>query len=597
MLFCFENEKMKLMRLVNKITLWLFLGFLFITLVFLFNVPIAQAITIREVRAQILKLQSQMSQLQKQLTEVQPRSAWCHDFLADLKYQQKDEKVKALQIALKREGLFKGPASGYFGPLTFQSVKLFQKKYKKEILEPWGFKKETGLVGPTTRAKLNELYGCTKISIAPILPQPGDGLVIKIKTNLPREKIRGTLGKKEIHFFPQGEDLIGVVGISVKEKPGQYNLTINFPDDRKYKTTINIIKRKFPITELVVSKELKEKGQAPAKIKEGIAQENLKLKEILNIFTPKAYFDQPFVYPLDKIKDVGAFGNVRKNGEIELQHLGVDLQAEIGTPVYAINDGLVRLTENLLYYGKTIVIDHGLGIFSLYLHLDEFKVSEEEKVKKGSVVALSGNSGYSIEPHLHLGIKINGVSVDPLRFIETIEKVMKEGVATKKLETFFEPEIVNEIVKWGHQISSSPRLVDTIIIHSSYNALGKDPYSVDGVLQEYKMYGVAPHYLIDRHGTTYQLVEDKNIAYHAGVSKMPDGRINVNEFSIGIELIYQKNESPNESQYQSLAKLVKYLQQKYNIALSNILGHKDIAPSLKEDPWNFNWQKFYEIIR
>jgi len=121
---------------------------------------------------------------------------------------------------------------------------------------------------------------------------------------------------------------------------------------------------------------------------------------------------------------VGAFGNIRKSGEISLQHLGVDLEANIDTPVYAINDGTVRLSQELTNYGKTIIIDHGMGIFSLYLHLDEFKVFERKAVKKGEIIALSGNTGYSIAPHLHLGVKISGSSVDPLRFIETTEKEM-----------------------------------------------------------------------------------------------------------------------------------------------------------------------------
>ncbi|TSD01862.1 MAG: peptidase M23, partial [Parcubacteria group bacterium Athens0714_26] len=73
-------------------------------------------------------------------------------------------------------------------------------------------------------------------------------------------------------------------------------------------------------------------------------------------------------------------------------------------------------------YGKTLIIDHGLGIFSLYLHLDEFKVLNGKGVKRGELVGLSGNTGYSISPHLHFSIKANGASVDPLKFIETTKK-------------------------------------------------------------------------------------------------------------------------------------------------------------------------------
>ena len=399
--------------------LMIFLG------VFLINISLVAAVTPEELLAEILRIQAQIAELKKRLVEVQLKSEfWCHDFLTDLKYQQEGKNVKALQIALGKEGLFKIPATSYFGPITFQAVKIFQEKYQKEILAPSGFKKGTGFLGPTTRTKLNELYGCTKVSISSLTPLQGDALVIKIKTDLPIEKVKGNLNSKKINFVKIGEDLIGIFGISVKEKPGKYNLIIDLPEGPFLKKEINIIKRKFPVTELLITKELREKGLTISKIEEEVAKENLKMAQVLQIFSPP-YFNQPFIYPLLNIKDVGPFGNIRKSGKITLQHLGVDLEAEIGNPVFAINDGIVRFSQELTNYGKTIIIDHGLGIFSLYLHLDEFKVSEGKEVKRGDIIALSGNSGYSIEPYLHFSIKINGESIDPLRFIEVIKKEME----------------------------------------------------------------------------------------------------------------------------------------------------------------------------
>jgi len=122
---------------------------------------------------------------------------------------------------------------------------------------------------------------------------------------------------------------------------------------------------------------------------------------------------------------------------------------------------------------------------------------------------------------------------------------------------------------------------------------------MEKVIEEYRMYKVAPHYLISHDGAIYRLVPDEAVAYHAGVSRMPDGsRVNIiNNFSIGIELIYIKTESPNEEQYQSLAQLVKYLKEKYNIPPGNILGHNQIAPGIKDDPWNFDWEKFNTLLK
>lgn len=147
-------------------------------------------------------------------------------------------------------------------------------------------------------------------------------------------------------------------------------------------------------------------------------------------------------------------------------------------------------------------------------------------------------------------------------------------------------KISNKLVAWGYT-KADGRKIDTIVIHSSYNALGGDVYDVDKLIKEYKEYGVAPHYLIDRQGNVYRLVEDKNIAYHAGESKVPDGRKNVNNFSIGIELINTKTDEYTAAQYDALGKLLKELKGRYEIKYT--LEHNQIAPGRKDDPWNFDF--------
>ena len=149
-------------------------------------------------------------------------------------------------------------------------------------------------------------------------------------------------------------------------------------------------------------------------------------------------------------------------------------------------------------------------------------------------------------------------------------------------------KIVSKLVAWGFQ-KSSGRKIDTIILHSSYDALGSDPFSVAGVIAEYKQAQVSPHYLITRDGTIYQLVADQNIAWHAGVAKMPDGRTDVNSFSIGIEMINTQTGKFTDQQYSAVNRLIGDLKNKYPI--KNILGHNDIAPGRKTDPWGIEWKK------
>lgn len=158
-----------------------------------------------------------------------------------------------------------------------------------------------------------------------------------------------------------------------------------------------------------------------------------------------------------------------------------------------------------------------------------------------------------------------------------------------------EPKIINHLVSWGHMTVEYRRSIEAIIIHSSYNALTPDSFSVAGILREYRKYDVSPHYIIDRKGDIYRLVPECDIAYQAGESRLPDGKTDVNAVSIGIELVNTPHDSSTEAQYRSLASLVKWIKSRYRIKY--VLGHKDIAPLRKTDPWNFDWKKFREMVR
>lgn len=161
-----------------------------------------------------------------------------------------------------------------------------------------------------------------------------------------------------------------------------------------------------------------------------------------------------------------------------------------------------------------------------------------------------------------------------------VRKIEKNSTDSLKID--------NNLVNWGFS-ESKEREINTIVLHSSYNALGGDEYDLDRLIAEYKEYGVAPHYVIDRKGNIYRLVKDNDVAYHAGESKTPDGKTGVNNFSLGIELMNTKDDKYTDSQYQALNSLIDLLKDKYEIKY--VLGHNQIAPGRKTDPWNINWEK------
>ena len=154
---------------------------------------------------------------------------------------------------------------------------------------------------------------------------------------------------------------------------------------------------------------------------------------------------------------------------------------------------------------------------------------------------------------------------------------------------------ISKDIKFGHRDGKrTTDSIDVIIIHSNYY-VGKNPFSTKGCIEQFKKYDVASHYLITKEGDIIQLVDENNVAWHAGVSRIPNtNRNNINTCSIGIEIINTKTTGPSIKQYAALILLTKDICSRYNIQY--ILGHKDIAPNRKDDPWLFDWDMFYKEI-
>lgn len=137
------------------------------------------------------------------------------------------------------------------------------------------------------------------------------------------------------------------------------------------------------------------------------------------------------------------------------------------------------------------------------------------------------------------------------------------------------------------------RPVDTLVLHSSFNSLGGDPYNVDAILAMYAREKVGTNYLLARDGCIYELVPPERVSYHAGISRMPDGRVMVNTFSEGIEIVNGYDDRPTEAQYQSLRWLTQHLKKQFPIRY--IVAHGEIAGDRRTDPWNFDWTRIQDL--
>jgi len=243
----------------------------------------------------------------------------------------------------------------------------------------------------------------------------------------------------------------------------------------------------------------------------------------------------------------------------------------------------------------------GLGIFFGVRFFDNSKKAEKASVsqlieeKNDQVVSTVNNEREVVE---------SNVEVESAPLIEnkapmnedkpTVALVEKKNATPKVAETVStkassnDGKIVSKLVSWGFA-KSSGRNIKAIILHTSYNAIGGDVFDFGKVVQEWKDAGVAPHYAIDRDGVIYQLVADGNVAWHAGVSKLPDGTTDVNGVSIGVEIINSQDAKFTDAQYAAINSLISILKKKYEIKY--VLGHGEIAPGRKTDPWGIQWNR------
>lgn len=147
------------------------------------------------------------------------------------------------------------------------------------------------------------------------------------------------------------------------------------------------------------------------------AQEAKRLAGLFRSVTDRLWVG-PFRVPLEGVRPSSSFGRRRiVNGQPRSPHTGVDLGAPSGTAVQAMQRGRVVLDENLFFSGRTVVLDHGLGLFSLYGHFSESRVSVGRVVEAGEIIGLVGATGRATAPHLHWAVRLGDARVDGLDLV------------------------------------------------------------------------------------------------------------------------------------------------------------------------------------
>jgi len=254
-------------------------------------------------------------------------------------------------------------------------------------------------------------------------------LEFKKEKGVEYEKI--TFGKKTFKIFNHPLDknkMYSLVPVSYYQKPSAKKIKIHYKN-KKIKASkflfLRIEDAKYEREKISVKKS---KVNPKAKeTKERISKEYGEAMRIYSTVTSKSQINSKFLLPMESFI-TSAFGKARiYNETLKGYHSGTDFRARVGTPIVSSNDGVVALVKDRFYSGGTVLIDHGHGIYTCYFHMCSFTVEAKQKVKKGQIIGLSGQSGRVTGPHLHFAVRINGVQVDPLQFIELMnKKIFKE---------------------------------------------------------------------------------------------------------------------------------------------------------------------------
>lgn len=220
-------------------------------------------------------------------------------------------------------------------------------------------------------------------------------------------------------FDPASGTWYGVAGVSLDTAPGSYQLALEGVTLSGKKTafnhTIAVGKAAYRTAKLRASKRFIDPDPEAL---ERIKREQELKRAILEQFTAQRTWSGPFIAPVAAVT-TEQFGTRRiLNRGRHSVHRGLDYRAAVGTPVAAMNHGRVVLARHLFFEGNCVVLDHGQGLRTFYLHLAEIKVAEGEKVVSGQMIGLSGATGLVTGPHLHVAVSWRNMYLDPATLLK-----------------------------------------------------------------------------------------------------------------------------------------------------------------------------------
>jgi murein DD-endopeptidase MepM/ murein hydrolase activator NlpD len=286
------------------------------------------------------------------------------------------------------------------------------------------------VIGARSAGILAVYFGLNVIAGAPALAAPDGALSISVSTGTPA---LGDPVVVEVATYGAVDNLVlrwkgaawpmrefapgrheGLIGVDLDDPEGPAMVAAEgFLDGARVRAEaeVTISPRKFAVQELTLPKGMAEFDNATLA---RIGAEAVALSMRFSRVTPPRW-RTPFLPPVEEYRPEN-FGARRViNGDPRMPHAAVDIRLPGGTPVRTIADGRVAFAGEQFFGGRSVVIDHGGGVFSVCYHLKEFSVSEGQEISRGDRIGSVGATGRATGPHLHFGVRVPGGRVDPTR--------------------------------------------------------------------------------------------------------------------------------------------------------------------------------------
>jgi len=277
----------------------------------------------------------------------------------------------------------------------------------------------TGLAGVaavgTVLLALASPAAAFKVTVTPSAVRQGDVAMLVVTGAASAPAMDGSVGDRPLFFFPYADGYAALIGIDLETKPGRLPWRVGFVDgggaSHQASGRLTVKSRSFPVQRLTLPKgmvDLSPDNERRAEV------EAARLHALYDTITSVRLWRGHFTRPIASDVTSEGYGFRRIiNGKPRSPHTGVDFAASAGTPVVASNGGRVALVADHFFGGRLIALDHGEGLYTLYMHLERIHVAEGALVERGAILGAVGSTGRATGPHLHWSAQLRRARIDP----------------------------------------------------------------------------------------------------------------------------------------------------------------------------------------